>query len=124
MYTWKKDKHNIYTIDFNGEICVQDLTAAVQEISKSDPENKNIMVVYDFTNTKLNIDEEHLPSLEELALSSTQQADNVCIAIVTEKPKTTAFSLIFSASLPKLYTQVFTTRRAAIEWIKKLSHIA
>lgn len=124
MYTWEKDKHNIYTIDFSGEICLRDLTTVVQELSKSDPENKNIMVVYDFTNTKLNIDEEHLSSLEELALSSTQQAENVCIAIVTEKPQTTAFCLIFSASLPKLYTQVFTTRRAAIKWIKNLSHIA
>jgi hypothetical protein len=116
-YTFDQD---ILYITFTGEIKLEDIIEYLKEFDNLDSLPKNLHLLYDLVNAKLNIAPTEIKIISQIADISTHEYSSTKTAFLVDNPKVTAYSTLFSnvTTNPKTQRKIFSTKEAAIKWLK------
>jgi len=104
---------------FEEDIIKKDIVEYINATRLNKTYPRKLKILSDTTKANMILTTEDLEAIVQANLKSLQQYDYIIDAIITERPKETAYSLLYKklSTTNKYRFDVFSTREAAIEWL-------
>ncbi len=113
------ESNSIFHVYMKGNFILNDITNYLNEFKKIESLPDNLLLLYDLREANLTFSLKELQIISNLADSTTNNYSRVKSAFLVDKPKESAYSVMFSdyqKSLMKM-RKVFSSEEIAITWL-------
>ncbi|MBN1952888.1 MAG: hypothetical protein JW801_16915 [Bacteroidales bacterium] len=119
MIDYLIDAQGIFTVKFSGPVSFLEIKEYLEKFKVIDKLPEHIRLLYDFQEGEINLAEDDLVNIAQLADEATLGFESVRTAFIVSKPDVTAFTFIFSQlkKNDRSIRRVFSTRDAAMNWL-------
>ena len=118
-YTFNEDLQ-ILDVKYEGAINTEDILNHVRFISENNTLPRKLKILTDARNVNYNISPGSIPELTKALKQNLTRYEFIMDAFLHSKPKETAYSLLLEVEQKynNYSHKVFTTKEAALEWLK------
>jgi hypothetical protein len=118
-YTFNEDLQ-ILEVKYEGDIKTEDIINHGQFISKNNTLPRKLKILTDSRNVNYNISPDAIPELTKELKQNLTKYEFIMDAFLHSKPKETAYSILLEVEQKynNYSHKVFTTKEAAIDWLK------
>jgi hypothetical protein len=113
------DELQMLEVFYEGVIGISDLTSYGRSIFSDISLPRDLRILTDVTEATYNLKPDEIPLIIELTQQHIKPYNKVKVAFIQSKPLETALSYLLEMKFPpgKYKHSVFSTRRAAINWL-------
>ena len=120
MITYSIGEDGIFYVKFAGPTSYAEIKDYLLKFKEITGLPEKIRLLYDFTEGIIDLAEDDLVNIAQLADKATVRYTTVRTAFLVNKPDTTAFTYMFSQfrKSNRAVRRIFSTRHAAMNWLK------
>ncbi|PLX24641.1 MAG: hypothetical protein C0599_01880 [Salinivirgaceae bacterium] len=121
MINYTFDDSGIFHVSMSDRITLKDVKEYLIEFQNIENLPKELLLLYDLQKAVLDFEIDEIVYLTELADKVTTKYSSIKTAFLVEGPKVTAYSFMFSneKKIKSKERKVFSTKAAAVSWLKK-----
>ncbi len=119
MITYLLKESDIFYVNFSETVTVEDIKNYLVNFETLDNLPQHLRSIYDLRGAHMNLKAEEIMDIAELTEKVTASYKSVKTAFLVDKPKLTAYSLIFSIEhdLENTTRLVFSQEKEALSWL-------
>ena len=120
MITYSLKDTGVFYVDFSGTVLLKDIEDYLNTFETLENLPLDFLSLYDLRGAHMQMNSEDIQFISALTQQVTRKYRSVKTAFLVDKPKLTAYTLLFSVDhdLEKTTRQVFSNERNAIEWLQ------
>lgn len=119
MIKYTFNDSGIFYVSFIDMVSLNDIEVYLSEFERLDYLPGDVLLLYDLREAQLNLKFKDIFHISKIAKKVTSTYTSVRTAFLVNKPKLTAYSLLFTRDLvpAKTVRRVFSTEEAALKWL-------